>query len=162
MLEVWRTHDEINFVLLERIPDEGFAALTLLKNGQPSKGRNVSRVFAHMHEVRRAHITREFLKGVPAFETSSSPSRAELLDAFRASSSRIERCLAKLVETRERIKDRTGLVLLGYLLSHDSHHRGQIMLALKQSAVRIPEEFRFGIWQHWFKPTLAVETHARP
>ena len=51
-VEVWKIHDEINLFLLEKIPDTGFSALTLLKNGQPSKGRNVARIFAHLHGPR--------------------------------------------------------------------------------------------------------------
>ncbi len=158
VLEVWRIHDDINFTLLERIPEEGFAALTLLKNGQPSKGRNVARVFAHMHEVRRAHLTREFAKNVPTFGIGATPSRDELLAGFRECSRGLESRIEKLVETRERLKHRGGLALVGYLIAHDSHHRGQILLALKQSGVRMPEEAKFGIWQHWFKPTLTVQS----
>ena len=47
LLEMWRTHDEINLYLLRHIPDDGFRACTLLKNGQPSKGRNVTHFSAH-------------------------------------------------------------------------------------------------------------------
>lgn len=154
ILETWRVHDEINLFLLRRMPDEGFQAHTLLKNGQPSTGRNVARVFAHMHDVRRSHIGREFLKGVPRFETGAEPSREELLAAFRASGQAMEKRLAQILENRERKKERAGAVLLGYLIAHDSQHRGQILLALKQSGVRMPDEFRFGIWEHWFKKKL--------
>jgi len=94
VLEVWRVHDEINFWLLENIPEHGFTAVPLLKNGKPSTGRTVSRVFAHLHAVRVAHVTREFLKGIPRFETGASPGREELLEAFHASGHAVAQRLA--------------------------------------------------------------------
>ncbi len=154
ILEVWRIHEEINTFFLQRLPDEGFAALTLLKNGQPSKGRTVARVFAHLHEVRVLHLNRDSSKDVPRFETGASPGRSQLIEAFAAGSLGVEKRLTQIVECRDRIKDRTGLALLGYLISHESHHRGQILLACKQSGVRLSDEFRFGIWQHWFRPAF--------
>lgn len=142
LLEVWRVHDEINRFLLERLPDEAFEATTLLKNGQYSKGRNVAQVFAHMHNVRRMNIGKEFLKGIPKFEYSDEPGREELLEAFRASGEGVAKRLGP------------GVVLLGYLIAHDSHHRALILLACKQSGVRVPEETRFAIWEHWLEAKL--------
>lgn len=152
ILGAWRVHNAVNLYLIERISDEGFAAVPLLKNGQPSSGRSVAKVFAHMLEVRIAKFPKAFSRDLPLLEASVLPTREEFLTRFAASSHAFEALLPLALARDERIKNpkRTGMLLFAYLVAHESHHRGQIMLALKQSGTLLREERPFGMWSMWF------------
>lgn len=62
LLEAWNIHDGINLFILDWVPDEGLDAVTLLKTGKPSPGRNVARIFAPVRGALRT--TRAELRGV--------------------------------------------------------------------------------------------------
>ena len=51
LLEAWRTNNRINLFLIDRISVAGMKC-TLSKRG----GRDVSRQFAHLHNVRIYHL----------------------------------------------------------------------------------------------------------
>ena len=146
VVEAWRTNQRINAYLIEGISDEGLLC-TLSTRG----GRNVVRQFCHVHNVRIYQLerrARHLSKGAVKFETKQEPDREALLRALEDTGERVEQWLRLAAEGDERVKTMRGGVIasLGYLISHEGHHRGSIMLTLKQCGHPVAKDQRFGIW----------------
>jgi uncharacterized protein YdeI (YjbR/CyaY-like superfamily) len=118
VLDAWRTHDDLNLYLLERIPDEGLAAVPSSRTGSHPRGRTVSRVFAHMHDVRLGKLTSGFQGGVPGFEKGAAePGRARGLPCGVRPGGGGLLTLSQERDERVRNLKRTGVLLLAYLVS---------------------------------------------
>jgi uncharacterized damage-inducible protein DinB len=150
IIETWRIHNRTCLFLIENLPDEAFGA-TLSKRG----GRDIARQLAHVYNVRAARLESFAKKSktlLPQFDTEISPSKKELLKAFEQSGivmeKYIEYCLANGGEVSN---FKRGVVpMIGYYISHEAHHRGGILLTMKQSGIKIPDSLKWGIWD-WNK-----------
>ena len=40
---------------------------------------------------------------------------------------------------------------LGYLISHEGHHRGLSIVCLRIGGTKLPQEIVYGIWEGWRK-----------
>ncbi|MFQ5528927.1 MAG: DinB family protein [Gemmatimonadota bacterium] len=149
LLEAWRTNNRINLLLLEHITDEGLAS-TLSTRG----GRNVARQFGHLHDVRVWHLesrAKDLAEGLGKFGQKgqkTSPTREALIEALTASGTAIEVFLSDVFDGKPRRRGfKKGIfTTLAYLVSHESHHRGNILLTLKQSGHNIDKDVRYSIW----------------
>ena len=150
LLEAWRTNNRINLFLIDEISDEGMRC-TLSQRG----GRNVVRQFCHVHNNRFWLLesrARDLAEGLYKFETREEPGRKRLKECLEASSARIETFFADCAAgVPKRRGFKKGVIAhLGYLIAHESHHRGSILLTLKQCGHGLDQAKRYAIW-NWDK-----------
>jgi uncharacterized damage-inducible protein DinB len=146
LVETWAIHNRINLYMLDAIADQAMGA-----NASP-KCRTVYDLFAHIHNVRLMWLKSaapELLAGLEKLETKTVGDRAKLRAAIVASGSAVEQLLRKASQVGGKVKGFKphATAFLGYLIAHESHHRGQAGWALKISGHPLDQKTAFGLWE---------------
>ena len=146
LLEAWRTNNRINLFLIDKISAAGMKC-SLSKRG----GRDVARQFAHMHNVRVWHLekrARDLAEGLAEFETKVTPTKTQLRKALAASGKAVESFLEGVIagDPKRRGFKKGIFATLGYFVAHESHHRGSILLTLKECGHNIDKGAQYAIW----------------
>lgn len=142
----WRNHCAAIKMLIEELNEEALQA-----SASTQGGRDVRAQIMHMYDIRLAFLG-NFLKKLEdapiAFPKGSLPNRDELLDAFTKSEAAVASYFDHCLEKGGKVAGfKGGLVqMLGYFISHESQHRGNILLTIKLAGKKIPDRLKWGIW----------------
>jgi uncharacterized damage-inducible protein DinB len=145
-LETWEIHNRINLYVLDAIAPEA------LNDVSPAKGRIVGELFAHLHNVRLMWLKAaapDLMKNLTKIEKTDAGKKDLLRKSLADSAGAIGTLLKNSLEADGKVKGFKphALAFLGYMISHESHHRGQAILLLKQSGHRLDNKILYGMWE---------------
>lgn len=146
IVDTWNIHNRINLYLLEAIPADA------LNDVSASKGRSIAEQLAHLHNVRLMWLKSaapDLMKGLEKIEKESASDKKLLDKSLKESGKAMEALFKSSIENGGKVKGFKPHVtaFLGYIIAHESHHRGQMALSLKQAGHALDKKVGFGIWE---------------
>jgi len=157
LLETFAINERANQKLIESLSDAAWHA-----SPPAGKGRSIAGIACHIHNVRLMWLgAADKSAKLSAKLDHEKASRKNVTEALSASAKLVQELLEK------GLRDPAGKVpnfkpdvvaFTGYLIAHDSHHRGQISMLAHQMRMPIPSKTSFGLWEWgtlwkecWFK-----------
>ena len=101
LIETWQINNRINLYLLDAVPDESLGDVLA------SKGRDVGKQFAHIHNVRLMWLKvslPEELERLAKIETDQPIVKSLLLDSLTQSGESVTRLLEHAIANGERVR----------------------------------------------------------
>jgi uncharacterized damage-inducible protein DinB len=150
LIETWHINNRVNLYLLDAIAEEA------LKGVASNGGRSAAAIFAHLHQVRLMWLEASAPELAATQEKIPAKTKADkeaitkdrLRTALLASGEAAAELLKRGFESG-RIKNFKPhpSAFLGYLLSHEGYHRGEIGIILAQAGTPLDEKISYGMWE---------------
>ena len=145
LLETWRINNRVNLYLLNSLQE------LWLMDLPASKGRNIGEQFGHIHNVRLLWIKEAkpmLLKDLHKIDSAEVRTRKEIKKNLDQSAEAVVQMMTEAFSSGS-IKGFKPhpVAFFGYLLAHEAHHRGQIMITLKENNHLKDRSLGFALWQ---------------
>jgi uncharacterized damage-inducible protein DinB len=146
LLNTFAINERANQLLLDNIAREAWEAPPPY-----GRGRSIADIAAHIHNVRLMWLAAADKSAkIPAKLDADKASREDIQNGLKASAAAIRTLIQKgLDDPSGRVPNFKPDVVafVGYLVSHDSHHRGQISMLARQVGHPVPPKAGFGLWE---------------
>jgi uncharacterized damage-inducible protein DinB len=147
LVNAWHTHNRHCRLLIEHTSDAAME-ISLSKKG----GRTVYAQLLHTLQVRMSwlEVVAKDIAGQYGIPTKESPfQRKQLIQAFTDTEAAIKAFIEQSWENGGKVKGfKTGLVpFISYLIAHEAHHRGNMLLTLKQSGIKLADKLKWDLWK---------------
>jgi uncharacterized damage-inducible protein DinB len=141
--EAWLVNHRMNLLLLEAVGEEGLTV------SYAPRARNVRRIFVHLHN-QRLNWLGAMVKNPPQIERLKNRDPHDI-PTLKAALDQSAMAIADMLEPIAKARklkgfDRSPVTLLGFMLAHEAHHRGQAILALRLAGKPLPREVTASIW----------------
>ncbi|GJQ31392.1 MAG: damage-inducible protein DinB [Ignavibacteriaceae bacterium] len=146
--EAWDRSNQVTIKLLEEIPEHYLSV-------KPSYGgRSVGAQFSHINNVRVQWLNAidpVRYTGLILLQKDDHTYKSKIAEALRISSDRTGDLIDQSIRTDMKVKGfKNGInSFLFYLVSHDSHHRGQVITTLKSAKLNLDNKFLFDLWNSY-------------
>ena len=144
LLNAFNTNNRINQYLIDNLPSAAWKA-----KPADGKGRTIAAIVAHMHNVRVMWLKAAKAAEIPPQLDRATVTPGQAMRALESSRHALSVILSQALNSDGRVKgfrpDVAGF--LGYLISHDAHHRGQITMQARQLGHALPQKAMFGMWE---------------
>jgi uncharacterized damage-inducible protein DinB len=154
-VRIFAANERMNQMIIEQLDPAAWNAKP------PGKGRSIAAIFTHMHNVRTkwVRLTAPHLKVPPQLQRAHctpKQARAGLAESAACCEEMLAEALGGGGRVEKFVRDGwarpwpVGAEMLCYMIAHEAHHRGQVLMLAHQLGFPLPKEVMYGLW-NWEK-----------
>ena len=141
LLDAWSLNNKVTLYLLENIDPTWLGAKI------QGKGRSIGEQFVHINNIRSYWIGKVDTKQDLKIDKKYRGDKEKLTNALNITGDRMMKTLESIFDAGKiRGYKPHPLAFYSQMISHESHHRGQIMMTITRNDLPISKTVNFGLW----------------